>query len=335
MTAEGGTGYDHAVTVARARDIGGPYEIDPENPILTSRNTPDLVLQKAGHASLVETPGGWYMAHLCGRPLLVNGQPRCILGRETAIQKVAWTTDGWLRLSGGGRSPQVEVPDPGLPAHPFPPEPVRDDFSGPTLSLPWQSPRQPADASWCSLTARSGWLRLVGRESPHSKHRQSLLARRVQHFTLRAQTCVDSMPDDFQHLAGLMALYDSGTWYYLRLSYDEARQGRVLGIMSSNEYAIELPPDSEIVLDRPDPVHLRCEIHHASLTFSWSWDAASWQRLGPVLDASRLSDEGGSDWRRFTGAFVGLACHDLSGRQRYADFDYFDYDGATFATRGS
>ena len=73
ITAEGGTGYEHAVTVARSRSLQGPYEVDPANPILTSYGRPDLDLQKAGHGSLVEThTGEWYMAHLVGRPVHEN-----------------------------------------------------------------------------------------------------------------------------------------------------------------------------------------------------------------------------------------------------------------------
>lgn len=37
MVAEGGTGYGHAVTMARATQVAGPYEGDPQNPIVTSR----------------------------------------------------------------------------------------------------------------------------------------------------------------------------------------------------------------------------------------------------------------------------------------------------------
>jgi len=33
ITAEGGTWYDHCVTIARSRDILGPYEIYQDNPI--------------------------------------------------------------------------------------------------------------------------------------------------------------------------------------------------------------------------------------------------------------------------------------------------------------
>lgn len=65
LTAEGGTEYDHAVSLARSRDLLGPYEVHPQNPVLTSSGRPDLPLQKSGHGSLIETQQGeWYMPHL-------------------------------------------------------------------------------------------------------------------------------------------------------------------------------------------------------------------------------------------------------------------------------
>jgi xylan 1,4-beta-xylosidase len=71
MTAEGGTGWGHAVTFARSRDIGGPYELHPDGPLVTARNHPEAVLQRAGHADIVETQSGetypvgrgWLAAH--------------------------------------------------------------------------------------------------------------------------------------------------------------------------------------------------------------------------------------------------------------------------------
>ena len=41
------------------------------------------------------------MVYLCGRPLRNRG--RCTLGRETAIQKMTWSEDGWLRTGDLGR----------------------------------------------------------------------------------------------------------------------------------------------------------------------------------------------------------------------------------------
>ncbi len=51
--------------MARSREMTGPYELDPRGSLLTTRDTPDWPLQKAGHGELVETPEGeWYLTHL-------------------------------------------------------------------------------------------------------------------------------------------------------------------------------------------------------------------------------------------------------------------------------
>ena len=126
MLAEGGTGWDHGISMARSRSIAGPYELDPQSSVLTARDDPSIPLQKAGHGELVETPSGeWYLAHLASRPLRIAAEHSphkfpdggrtgwcCVLGRETCIQKVEWSADGWLRLATGGTVPQLEVPAP-------------------------------------------------------------------------------------------------------------------------------------------------------------------------------------------------------------------------------
>ncbi|PWI14631.1 xylan 1,4-beta-xylosidase [Streptomyces sp. Act143] len=109
VLAEGGTGFEHGVLVARSRARTGPYELD-DRPLLTARDDPQVPLQKAGHAELVETPNGeWVLSHLAARPLRTPGGPRCPLGRETAVQAVVWDEDGWPRLRHGGHHPAVEV----------------------------------------------------------------------------------------------------------------------------------------------------------------------------------------------------------------------------------
>src|SRR6185295_17884387 len=100
IVAEGGTGWNHAVTMARSRQLTGPYELHPDTYILSSRERPDVELQRAGHADFVETQKGeTYLVYLCGRPLRNRG--RCVLGRETAIQPMTWRADGWLRTTDG------------------------------------------------------------------------------------------------------------------------------------------------------------------------------------------------------------------------------------------
>ena len=131
MCAEGGTGYNHCVTMGRAKSVWGPYEGDPQNPIVTSNPVesnerhdpdhlkpkyfnPDVVLQKAGHGSYVETQlGEVYLVHLCSRPF--RPELRCTLGRETAIQKMKWTEDGWLRMADGSNIAKEYCEESALP----------------------------------------------------------------------------------------------------------------------------------------------------------------------------------------------------------------------------
>src|SRR5262249_17230453 len=118
-TAEGGTAWNHAVTMARSRKITGPYELHPDTYILSSRHRPDVELQRAGHADFVETQhGDTYMVYLCGRPLRNRG--RCTRGRETAIQKMAWSADDWLRPADDRGSPPQKSPHRNCPNTFFP-----------------------------------------------------------------------------------------------------------------------------------------------------------------------------------------------------------------------
>src|SRR5690606_13326650 len=177
LAAEGGTFLPPAAGIARAREIRGPYELMPNNPLVTSAHNGKLRLQSAGHGCFVENAdGSWLFAHLCRRPL--NG--RSILGRETALQNIEWR-DGWPRLASGGQEPLETAEVPNLPLRPWPETPARDDFTSTELAVIWQSPRV-AFADIGSLTDRPGFLRLYGRESICSLYEQALVARRQQAF---------------------------------------------------------------------------------------------------------------------------------------------------------
>ncbi len=325
MLAEGGTGWNHGISMARAKSIAGPYELDPQGSVLTSRNDEKLELQKAGHGELVETPGGhWYLAHLCSRPIRAGVNRRCILGRETAIQKVVWSADGWLRLASGGSAPHVEVPAPDeLPETPWPAFPTRDDFNGTSLDVNWASLRAPVDESWLTLSERPGWLRLRGRDSLFSLFEQSLVARRLQAFHVIAETCLEFNPASFHQMAGLICWYDTKTFYYLRVTQDET-QGTILGIILSDDGAYDELTESQIFIGDWKLCYLRAEINREDLQFSASSDRVNWRNIGPVLDASKLSDDYGKNVLHFTGAFVGLCAQDLSGTKAASDFDYFE-----------
>lgn len=98
MNAEGGTGPDHAVTVCRSRNLWGPYENNPCNPILTHRHLGKAYpVRYVGHADMIETPeGDWYMVMLAVRPL----EGYTTMGRETFLARVVWE-NGWPVVNPG------------------------------------------------------------------------------------------------------------------------------------------------------------------------------------------------------------------------------------------
>ncbi len=110
LIAEGGTEHYHAVTVSRSRDLRGPFEQCPANPVLTHRHLGhDHPICNVGHADLVECQdGSWYAVCLGSR--LVNGYHKP-LGRETFLVPVVWE-DGWPVFSPGTGKVEWEYPAP-------------------------------------------------------------------------------------------------------------------------------------------------------------------------------------------------------------------------------
>jgi len=309
MTAEGGTGFGHGVALARSPHIEGPYEPSPGNPIVTSspddyvdRNNRDYLrperfnprssIQKAGHGCLVDTPGGeWYIAHLAARPL--PDSRRSMLGRETFVQKVEWTDDGWLRMVDGGRLAQERVP--GISGRSYAEKTPADasfaeDFDGDALALRFSSIHIPVSDDWARLGERPGHLRLRGRHSLTSRFDVSLIATPLQSVTATATTVLEFEPEHFSQSAGLVLYYDELNHLSVRVTHSESLGSRALAID---------------VVERG----VRRELVEATLV-----------DLGPTLDATILSDETALG---FTGTMVGVFCQDGFRRRLWADLDSF------------
>jgi xylan 1,4-beta-xylosidase len=329
ITAEGGTGWGHAMTMARSRALTGPYELHPDKYIITARDRPHAPLQRAGHGDLVDTQAGeTYAVYLCGRPLPNRG--RCVLGRETAIQKMSWGADDWLRTLDGSGLPTLESPAPSLPAAPVEAAAVREDFDGDQLPIDFQWLRSPYPQELFSVTARRGFLRLYGRETIGSLFRQSLVARRQQAHCYSATTAMEFEPQHFQQSAGLVCYYNSAKFHYLHVSHDE-ENGRHLRVMTCTP---DSPQSDAFTVPLRIPagrIELRVEVDMERLRFAYRIGGETWNWLPELFDASILSDEATAPGApNFTGAFVGVACQDVSGAAHPADFDWFEYRERAF-----
>lgn len=335
MTAEGGTGYGHAVVLQRSKQITGPYESDPKNPIITStpyyyyrRNdpdasrldlyNPDAPLQKAGHGSLVSTQTGeWYVAHLSARPL---PGLHSILGRETSIQKMTWTADGWLRMADGSNLAKITTPGiKGMPLdHEQRPFNLVDDFGQEQLDLHWLTPYSRPSRDWLNLNNQG--LRMRGRQSFFSRMDVSLMATAVTSFHEVATTSVKFKPIHFSQAAGLVLYYDNHNWLFERLSYDEINNQTVLDVVQAkNGERTELEPVKIPVAS--SAAELRVTTDNDQAQFAWRENVdADWTPVGRPVDISYLSDE---DIDGFTGLMVGIGAWDAYRRESYADFGWF------------
>ena len=338
MCAEGGTGYGHSVTMGRSKNVWGPYEGDPTNPIVTSipgdfyeRHDPDhlkpkyynpeSILQKSGHGSYVETQlGEVYLVHLTARPFVP--ELRCTLGRETAIQKMIWTDDGWLRMADGSNLAKEFIEESKLPEYKLPQIPSFDDFDSEELGIQYYSPRI-MPTSFADVKSRPGYVRIRGQESRCSLNKVSILARKLTSVYATITTKMEFKPEVHQHSAGLIMYYDNMNYIYLRKYYSDTLNSSAISIIH-----LENGEKTEFINTRvkvdDSPIYFRLKINGRSSYFEWSYNGENYERIGKVFDTTKFSDEY-CKYGEFTGTFVGITCADRVLHKHYADFDFFDY----------
>ncbi|KJQ52662.1 glycoside hydrolase family 43 protein [Microbacterium sp. SA39] len=317
LIAAGGTGWNHAITVARSRDRFGPYERDAQPFVLTSRDDPGLPLQKAGHGELVQTPDGeWMLVHLASRPTLHLGERYSTLGRETCLQQVEFV-DGWLRLAQGGHHAAVEVEVAGDAPERAASHGFVERFDAPRLDARrWSTLRAPLDPATADLAARPGWLRLRGGHSPASVFDQSMIVTRVEEHRASFDVTLDAAPTSPRELAGLIAWYDRNGWIWLQLGSD-AENGRHVRVVSRDG---SQTTRSAPVAVPEGAVRMRAVLDGPDLRFALAAvDDDVWTEVPGAYPAWTLSDDHG-ERLRFTGLFFGIRADDLDGRSWSADF---------------
>lgn len=203
LLSEGGTERGHAMSVARARSLPGPFEPHPDNPVLSHRSTGHPV-QNVGHGDLVQAQDGtWWMVLLGTRPR--GDTPKFHgLGRETFLAPVRWE-DEWP-LPG---PVDLRAEAPALTPHPWPAEPERDEFDSPSLAPCWVSPRR-QDPAAVRLDERPGHLVLHARADSLDMPGAVFVGRRQQDPDCTARTLADVAPGG---LGGLAVRLDEAHHY--------------------------------------------------------------------------------------------------------------------------
>ena len=319
VCAEGGTEFGHCAIVLRAKDINGPYEECPHNPIISSVDKPDCPLQRAGHMQIMEDKNNnWYMAHLCSRP--VDGYS--ILGRETAIQNIEWTEDDWYKISANDTAtPELYFEVPGVTQKPRQKK-IHDTFSDGEIPKDYLTLRQSYETNGIQVV--DGHLKIKGGCSVASKYHQGLLARAQESLECNFTAAMKFEPEHYRHLAGLVVYYNYDNVYQLRMTRED--KGRKIELSTIVNREIE---DSEPVYIQDsgadETYFLRAEIRRDQVAFYYSLDGKEYVQVGDVQDMRKISDEHVVG-NGFTGSMVGVNCVDLQGDGCSAEFMYLEYE---------
>lgn len=328
LLAEGGTEHGHHVNILRSKNLFGPYQPNPDNPILSHFNMKmqNSQIQGLGHADLVQAPdSSWWMICLGYR---TSGYLQHVMGRETMLAPVRWEQGGWPVVNGDGTL-QTDMKCRTLPLVAMPKDPVREEFeyikrnapkdSYHSLGLPmgWMSLCNP-DYSRYSLTERKGWLRMRPSTTDLSETASPTFVVRRQtelNFTATALFDLSHLSEGMQ--AGITA-YAAPLNHYDVVA--EKRNGQII-IKSNVRLGQTGHSEKEFALCGTR-AYLRITSDKDFYYLQASSDGKNFVELAK-MEYRFLSTEtiGG-----FTGVMLGLfaQCDNETGAG-YADVDWFEY----------
>jgi alpha-N-arabinofuranosidase len=319
--AEGGTGLDHAVTVARSCELRGPYVGKSSNPILTHRHLGrGYPIVNVGHGDLVDDANGdWWMVHLASRPY---GGNYTNLGRETFLVPVDWE-DEWPLPCPGEGVVREELPLPRLPRFDAPPLPACEHFDDPSLAPQWLSLRGPASA-FSSLSERPGFLRLrLGEAGMQDKAAVSFVGRRQLDMSFSARMALEFSPEREGEAAGLALVQSEDHQYRLELAMSgDARVIRLVVAERDTEgIAIE-----RTLAERPFAERravLSVVARGQDLAFAVGPKPGSLETIASGIDGRVLSTERAGG---FVGTVIGaFASGNGKASENVAYIDWFEY----------
>ena len=260
--------------------------------------------------------GRWYMAYLCSRPL----DNFSILGRETALQNVEWTEDGWLRLSANDTAtPEgwFDVPDANENSRP---KIWKYDFQDGKIPLDFLTLRNSFTAN--GISVRQNKLHIQGGCSLMSKYHQGFLARTQESLDCDFSAVMEFEPRRLNHLAGIAVYYNYDNYYQLRITRDEkGKKAEVCSVVNQ-----EMNCSDPVYLPEEERTYrLTARIRQRDLQFYLELKDNEEIPVGKILDMRNISDEHVKG-NGFTGSMLGVGCIDVQGDGVSADFTEIIYE---------
>jgi len=286
LGAEGGTGFSHMITCARSKNIWGPYENCPHNPILTNQYGPANGVECSGHGDLLEDHNGnWWMVHLATRP---DDKWYSHLGRESFLLSVTWE-DEWPVVADGMSHLEWEGP---LWAEQKPLPDWNADFS--YIEPRWMFIRKPELKNYACKDNQL-YMNLSTNLLSEELGSPSFMAVRHMDIDCTAETTMSFMPAADGEEAG-MSIYICHIGYY---TFGVRREnGKCCLVIDKSGDTFE---PIQIPLEKDGPISLKIEAFKKEYILSYAFENDAYQIAGtvPVL----VREEAG---KCFTGTLIGL-----------------------------
>lgn len=257
-SAEGGTAgppTSHMVIAARSRSVLGPWENSPYNPIVHTYSANENWWSK-GHGTIIDdVNGNWWIVYHA----YANGYH--ILGRQTLLEPIEWTSDGWYKLKSGADpiTPQIQVKH-GLE--------LSDNFDKPDLSLQWTFWKEYTPAS---VAIKENTLQLQAKGATPADARKLLTTATDKNYEVQ----VEIQPEKGNN-AGLVLFYNEQAYAGI------VSDGKNFTIYQNAETSFTLP---NLFGKR---FFLKILNRGNTCTFYASQDNKEWMTLAQNIDVSNM-----------------------------------------------
>lgn len=310
IVAEGGTEYNHSVTVHHSNSLWGPYVASKTNPIMTHRHLgKDYPIQATGHTDLIQTQhGDWYAVLLAKR--MVDGYSP--LARETFLCKVDFQNGTPIFNPGYGRILE-EQERPNLPWTPVREKPARDEFDIEELGSRWYFTRVPQQTFYALNKGQLALSLLPERVDELVSSAMIIQKTKHHHFTATTKMSFQTRKENEE--AGLI-LYRTANGYF-SLMKDKSGITLTRKDLGKKEVVARMPYDKR-------EVYLAVSAEGLEVRFYFGETPDNMVNIGGVQSMAVVSDN--DEYNLFNG--VGVGVYGTSNGEKtkaIATYDWFEY----------
>lgn len=290
-SAEGGTAgpaTSHMAVAARSKSPLGPWENSPYNPVVHTYSASDNWWSK-GHGTLIDDVNGnwWIVYHAYAKGYHT-------LGRQTLLEPIEWTADGWYRTKSTATLPQPEITATnGLN--------LSDDFDKQELGIQWTFWKEYAPQA-VSFKQHTLWMKAKG--SSPADGRLLLTTAEDKNYETQVEVITGK-----GNTAGLLLFYNEKAYAGV------VSDGKKFIIYRNAEEKIELPNK----IGKQFIAKIRNQGNNVRIMVSK--DGASWTTLIENMDVSMMHH---NNYKGFFALRIGL----YSAGKGSAGFSHFRYKNA-------